>query len=80
MSKVRFKLNKKGVASLMKRSEMQQICMRYATKKQQAAGPGYEVETRTYPERAGAAVFPGDAQAYYDNLENNTLEKVRRSV
>lgn len=80
MSKVKFKLNKAGVRALMKSAEMKQICMDYAVRMQQAAGPGYEAEERNYPERSGAAVYPGDSTAYYDNLENNTLEKVRRSV
>lgn len=80
MSKVKFKLNRAGVRALMKSDDMKQICMRYAMRIQQAAGPGYEVEERTYPERVGAAVFPGDSKAYFDNLENNTLEKARRSV
>ncbi len=79
-SRVTFKLNKKGVAELMKRSEIQQICVGYATRMQQLAGPGYEVETRNYPERSGAALYPGNMRAYNDNLKNNTLEKVRRSV
>lgn len=80
MSKVKVKLNKQGVAALMKSSEMQQICVGYATRMQQLAGPGYEVETRNYPERSGAALYPGNMRAYNDNLKNNTLEKVRRSV
>jgi hypothetical protein len=47
---------------------------------QQKAGPGYAVEDRHYPERNGAVVFPNTEEAYYDNLTNNTLEKVVRSV
>ena len=83
MSKVEieFVLDEKGVRKLLKSDDMLKICMRYATKMQQAAGPGYKAEERSrYPERVGAAVYPATAEANIDNLENNTLEKVRRAV
>lgn len=78
---IRFERNEEGIRNLLKRDEMLAICMRYAQSMQQAAGPGYVAEERTeYPERVGAAVYPATPEAERDNLENNTLEKVRRSV
>lgn len=80
MSSVKIKLNSNGVRQLLRSSAVMAECRRYATNMQQKAGPGYAVEDRRYPERNGAAVFPATEEAYYDNLENNTLEKVVRSV
>lgn len=77
---IKFKLNRKGVRNMLKWDSTAQECMHYAQKMQAAAGPGYEVEKREYPERIGASVFPETYEAYQDNLDNNTLEKVRRSV
>ena len=79
-STLKVKLVRQGVRALLKSDEVKGACMDLATKMQAQAGPGYEVEERTYPERSGAAVFTGNADAFYDNLANNTLEKVRRSV
>ena len=79
-STLKVKLMKRGVRALLKSDEVKGACMDLAAKMQAQAGPGYEVEERNYPERSGAAVFTGDADAFYDNLTNNTLEKVRRSV
>lgn len=77
---IKFKLNRKGVRNMLKWESTAEECMSYAQKMQAAAGPGYEVERREYPERIGASVFPETYEAYQDNLDNNTLEKVRRSV
>lgn len=73
MSKVRIKLNKAGVRELLKSQEMAGECMEHARRIQGRAGEHYAVEERRYPERAGAAVYPSDAEGYYDNLRNNTL-------
>lgn len=77
---IRFKLNRKGVRRILREGGAPELCMKYAEHMRDAAGPGYEVAVRRYEERTGAAVYPGDAEAFYDNLANNTLEKVRRSV
>lgn len=78
---IRFVRDENGIKNLLKRDEMLRICMNYAQRMQQIAGPGYEVEERTkYPERVGAALYPATPEANQDNLENNTLEKVRRAV
>ena len=48
-------------------------CMSYANRVAMACGEGYVAETRSYPERTGAAVFADSPKAKKDNLENNTL-------
>lgn len=80
MSKVKFKLNGAGVRELLKSQEMGAICMDYALKIQETANgscPGYVAEARHYPERTGAAVYPGTYAAERDNYKNNTLLKAR---
>lgn len=47
--------------------------MQEARRVQTSAGANYQAEVRNYPERTGAAVFPANAEGYYDNLNNNTL-------
>ena len=73
MSKVRVKLNRAGVRELLKSQEIAEECMDHARQIQSRAGEHYAAETRRYPERTGAAVYPADAAGYYDNLRNNTL-------
>ena len=78
MSKNRFVLNRKGVREPLKSEEIAGECMERAKRMAESAGDGYAVEVRNYPERTGAAVYPGDDTAFYDNLAHNTLEKVIR--
>lgn len=78
MGKTKFVLNRKGVREVLKSPQIAAACMERARSMQQAAGEGYVAEERNYPERKGAAVYPATREAYYDNLENNTLEKVGR--
>jgi hypothetical protein len=73
MSRVRIKLNKAGVRELLKSSEVAKECMDHARQIQSRAGEHYIAETRSYPERTGAAVYPADSEGYFDNLRNNTL-------
>lgn len=75
MSRVKFILNEAGVRDLLKSGEMESICMVHAARIQGNAGEHYTAEARHYPERSGAAVYPSDAEGYFDNLENNTLLK-----
>lgn len=78
MSKVRFELDENGLRSLLKSTEMQSICLEYATRTQQtaeASASGYVVEPRNYPERSGYAVRANTYKARKDNLDNNTLLK-----
>lgn len=73
MSRIKVKLNKAGVRSLLKSAEVAEACMQEARQIQARAGENYEAEARRYPERTGAAVYPANADGYYDNLHNNTL-------
>lgn len=78
MSKVNFVLNSKGVREMLKSAEAQAICMEYANavaNRAAAHSTGYVVETRNYPERAGAAVRADSVKARIDNSRNNTLLK-----
>lgn len=76
MANVKIVLNKSGVRELLKSSEMQSACQEQANAIMQRAGDGYVAEARNYPERSGYAVRTDSAEAYYDNLNNNTLLKV----
>lgn len=75
MARVKIRLNRSGVRELLKGEELRGECEKYARSIQSAAGPDYEMETRSYPERSGAAVYPANESGYYDNLRNNTLVK-----
>lgn len=75
MSKVKVVLNEAGIRQLLRSSELQEVCMEHARSIQQRAGSNYKLEERSYPERKGAAVYPANAEGYYDNLKHNTLMK-----
>ena len=72
---VKIKLNGKGVRELLKSEEIHNECIRLASEVQSRAGEHYQVESRHYPERNGAAVFPADVPGNIDNMKNNTLLK-----
>jgi len=75
MSKVKFELNRKGVASLMKSSAMQSILKDHATKIKNRAGTGYEQDLHVGKNRANAMVWADTKEAKNDKLDNNTLLK-----
>ena len=75
MSKVKFKLNKKGVGELLKSREMQSVLNQHAYRTQSKAGAGYDVESFVGFDRAHALVYAETSEAKRDNLENNTLLK-----
>jgi len=75
MSKVKFELNKKGVADLMKSSNMQSILKKHASGIKNRAGAGYEQDVYVGKNRANARVWANDSHARKDNSENNTLLK-----
>ena len=75
MSKVEFELNRKGVADLMKSSNMQKILTKHATDTKNRAGPGYEQDLHVGKNRANARVWPATTQAKSDNYKNNTVLK-----
>ena len=81
MSKVKFKLDGKGVRELLRSDDIARECLAHAQATYQAASAsadGYTLEARNYPERSGYAVYASDYPAIADNLNNNTLLKSLR--
>lgn len=76
---VKFKLNSAGVQELLKSGAMKSVLSQNAAKKANAAGEGYASSVHIGQKRAYANVYPETKEAAFDNLENNTLEKVIRS-
>lgn len=75
MSKFIFKLNRKGVAELMKSQEMQDVLSKHAKTIKKRAGDGYEQDIYVGKNRANAMVKAESFKARKDNSENNTLLK-----
>ena len=75
MSKMKFELNRKGVASLMKSGNMQSVLKNYATGIRNRAGSGYEQDIHVGKNRANARVWASSREARRDNSKNNTLLK-----
>ena len=78
MGKMKFKLNRKGVAELMKAAEMQAVLKDYATGIRNRCGDGYEQDIHVGKNRANAMVSASTYQAKADNLRNNTILKAVR--
>lgn len=79
MTNVEIKLNSEGVQELLKSDEMQVLLSELASSKVGQAGGGYEYSVKVGQRRAYANIYPASKEAYQDNLDNNTLEKVIRS-
>lgn len=75
MTKLEFKLNRKGVAELMKSGNMQDVLNGYATGIKNRAGSGYQQDIHVGKNRANARVWADSAEAKKDNSENNTILK-----
>lgn len=78
MAKLKFKLNRSGVASLMKSAAMQAVLEEKATSVRNRAGEGYKQDTFVGKTRANAMVYADTYQAKKDNMKNNTLLKAVR--
>lgn len=78
MSKMKFKVDKKGIRELLKSDGIAGECEKKAALVANTAGDGYVQEKRNYPERTGYAVFPNEIKAVIDNQNHNTLEKALR--
>lgn len=78
MANMKFKLNRSGVASLMKSTEMQAVLEEKATAVRNRAGEGYKQDTFVGKTRANAMVYADTYQAKKDNMKNNTLLKAVR--
>ena len=77
MSK-KFKLNRKGVAELMKSAAMQEVLTGYATGIRNRCGDGYTQDIYVGKNRANAMVHADTYQAKRDNKKNNTILKAVR--
>lgn len=75
MSKVKFKMDKKGIGELLKSKDMTGVLQGYAYQVQGRAGEGYAVNTYVGFDRAHAVVYAETPEAKKDNAENNTLLK-----
>lgn len=78
MAKMEFKLNRDGVANMMKSAEMQGILTDKASAIKNRCGDGYESDIYVGKNRANAMVVAKTNQAKRDNLKNNTLLKAVR--
>jgi len=78
MANMKFKLNRSGVASLMKSAEMQGVLEEKAAAVRNRAGEGYKQDTFVGKTRANAMVYADTYQAKKDNMKNNTLLKAVR--
>ena len=75
MSDFIFKLDRKGVAELMKSQAMQEVLKEHATTIKNRAGDGYEQDIYIGKNRANAMVKAETFKARKDNSKNNTLLK-----
>lgn len=79
MGKFKFKLDKKGVESLLKSQGAASLVEPYADAVQGAAGDGYEKKQYVTREknggRVGYVVYPATPKAVASNNKNNTLVK-----
>ncbi len=75
MSRIEFKLNRKGVSELMKSEPMQAILKEKASGIVARCGIGYKSDLHVGRNRANAMVSADTYQAKADNLKNNTILK-----
>lgn len=75
MSKVKFELDRAGVAELMKSGSMQSILRSEASNVRNRAGAGYSQDLYVGKNRANAHVWAESKEAKSDNLKHNTLLK-----
>lgn len=78
MSKMQFKLNRSGVANLMKSDGMQKVLEKKASEIKNRCGEGYEQDIFVGKNRANAMVRAETYEAKKDNAKNNTLLKAVR--
>lgn len=76
--RVKVKLNRPGVRSLLKSAEIMQVCKDHAYATQSALGDGYEVTYRAGKNRANAEVAAVSKKARKENRKHNTILKALR--
>ena len=80
MAKVRFELNREGVRELLKSSEMENILDDYASAVVNNAGEGFKKEFYSGTNRNSYTIVPGNADAHFKNIRENTLIKALGAV
>ena len=78
MGNIDFQMNYKGIGELLKTEELQQYMQSIGESVAARAGEGYAADTKVGRKRAHTFVRSTTPEAYYDNLENNTLLKALR--
>lgn len=78
MSKLKFKLNRKGVRQLLQSQEAQTVVTEYANKIKDRCGDGYASDIFLGKKRAIASVWAESSSAKKNNKANNTLLKAVR--
>lgn len=78
MAKMKFELNRQGVAELMKSEAMQSVLSDKARAIRDRCGDGYEQTVYVGRNRANASVKAVTRKARRDNKKNNTLLKAVR--
>lgn len=78
MSKMTFKLNRKGVSQLLRGDEMKGIVEEYGSGIQSRCGEGYKMDSQTGKTRVNAMVYPDTIPAKIKNKKENTLLKAVR--
>ena len=76
-NEVRIKLNSKGIRALLKSEEVADFVYQVADERRRMAGDGYAADRYQGRNRSNSSIYPATPEAIRDNLENNTLEKVR---
>lgn len=72
-SKVKIKLDRKGVGALLKSEEVMTVLKEEADSRAATAGEGYGVNTYVGKNRCNAEIKAETHKARQDNLKNNTL-------
>ncbi len=80
MSKVKIKLNRKGVKELLNCKEIEEYCEQIANNIATRAGEGYAAGKPHHTgQRVAVNVYAKSREAKEDNLNNNTLQKAVRA-
>lgn len=73
MTKVRVKLNSKGVRALLQSDELRNVCAQRAQNAMAHLGDGYETNTYIGKTRANAGIRAKTRQARRDALKNKSI-------
>lgn len=76
--KLKVKLNRAGVRSLLRSQEMMNICKKYAYSAQSRLGDGYSVTYQTGKNRVNASIAAVTPAAVQENGKTNSILKALR--